>query len=450
MKASQNITRSSLLTLLSQFPAHILGIVAGIFIARILGPEGKGLHSIFYADVTLFYTVFGFSITNSIIFFTANKRISKERIKTIVSMLLVLTMLLSVVALIIWVNSDYVELFLPDYELSVSLLLLFLATIFIAQVNSVFTAYFQGLRHFKIVNKILIINGAYGVFLFTVAYLLHFYGYYTFRLLDVIAVSFLILVLNTVHWCIYYVKNERVRFDYHLKWERDFAPFFRFAGMNHVASILAFFNHRIILWFIAYYLDNWQLGIFSLGISLAQLLNPISLVLESFLSADRSENQLHIFSSFSRIQFTAILLLCIVAAMLSPYLIPWLYGNDFRESVSILYIILVGVLMSCQSTIFSSFFLANDRLKYNVIASLTGVVTTVVSAPILIQKYQIIGAAYSQLLTYSTVFLYQYILVRTRTKVDFNLFILTRSDIQYIKQQLKLVKQSKREDADPN
>lgn len=442
MKASHNITRSSLLTLLSQFPAHVFGVVAGIFIARILGPEGKGLHSIFYADVTLFCTVFGFSITNSIIFFTANKRISKERIKTIVSMLLVLTMILSVIALIIWINSDYVELFLPDYEITISLLLLFLATIFTAQINSAFTAYFQGLRHFKIVNKILIINGIYGLLSFAIAYLLHFYGYYTFRLLDVIAVSFLILVLNTLHWFVYYVKHGRVRFEYQLDWGRDFSPFFRFAGMNHVASILSFFNHRIILWFIAYYLDNWQLGIFSLGISLAQLLNPISLVLESFLSADRSENQLHIFSSFSRIQFTAILILCIIAALLSPYLIPWLYGDDFRESVSILYVILVGALMSCQSSIFSSFFLANDRLKYNVIASLIGVVTTVVSAPILIHKYQIIGAAFSQLLTYTTVFLYQYILVRTKIPVDFNLFLITRSDIQYIKEQLKIVKRS--------
>lgn len=444
MKASHNITRSSLLTLLSQFPAHVFGVVAGIFIARILGPEGKGLHSIFYADVTLFCTVFGFSITNSIIFFTANHRISKERIKTIVSMLLALTMLLSVITLLIWIHSDYVELFLPDYELSISLLLLFLVTVLIIQVNSAFTAYFQGLRHFKIVNKILILNGVYGLILFAGAYLIHVFGYYIFHLLDIIAISFLLLILNTLHWCFYYVKNGRVRFEFQLNWERDFSPFFRFAGMNHVASILSFFNHRIILWFIAYYLDNWQLGIFSLGISLAQLLNPISLVLESFLSADKSENKLHVFSSFSRIQFTAILLFCVIAALLSPYLIPWLYGDDFKESVSILYIILVGALMSCQSSIFSSFFLVNDRLKYNVIASLIGVITTVVSAPILIHKYQIIGAAFSQLLTYSTVFLYQYILVRTKIPVDFNLFLVTRSDIQYIKEQLKIANRSKK------
>ena len=102
-----------------------------------------------------------------------------------------------------WINSDYVELFLPDYEITISLLLLFLATIFTAQINSAFTAYFQGLRHFKIVNKILIINGIYGLLSFAIAYLLHFYGYYTFRLLDVIAVSFLILVLNTLHWFVY-------------------------------------------------------------------------------------------------------------------------------------------------------------------------------------------------------------------------------------------------------
>lgn len=445
MKASQNITKSTLLTILSQFPAHVFGILAGIFVTRILGPEGKGLYTIFYANSNLFRTVFGFSIINSIVFFVANKRITEKRLKGIVSVLILLTLLLSVTFLFIWINSEYINLFLPDYEPYALLFILFIVTIVIAQINVAFTAYFQGLRHFKIVNWVLIMNGLYSFLVFSIAYLLHVFKYYCFGLPEIIILSVLILLLNTLHWVVYYLKNCKISYDFNTDWKNDFRTFFQFTGLNHIANILLFFNHRLILWFIAFYLDNWQLGIFSLGIGLAQLLylfsNPLSLVLESFLSAEKPDNQGEVFSIFSRIQFTVILIICIIAACISPYLLPRIYGKDFEQSVGILNIILVGIVMSCQSGIFSSLFLASDRLKYNVITSVVGILTTVISAPLLIQKYQITGAAFSQLLTYTSVFLYQYILIRTKTSVDYNLFIITRTDVKFIKEQLRLVKE---------
>lgn len=446
MKASKNITRSVLLTVLSQLPAHLFGILAGIFITRILGPEGKGLHAIFYADINLFRTLFGFTIINSIVFFVANKRISEERLKSIISILLIATTVLSIIALIIVINSTYSDTFFPDFNPSFLLLVFFLVTMLISQINAAFTAYFQGLKHFKAVNRILILNGAYGVIIFAIVYFLHTRHYYWFGLTEIVGLSLFVLLLNTLHWYSYYRKNGKIQFDFKLNWKQDFKTFFQFTGTNHLANVLIFFNHRLILWFIAYYLELEQLGIFALGIGLAQLLyyfsNPLSLVLESFLSSEKSENQKELFSIFSRIQFSIVAIICISAALLSPYLLPWLYGKDFEQSAGILNIILIGILMSCQSGIFSSLFLASDRLKYNVIASVIGVLATVVSAPFLIQKYGITGAAFSQLITYASVFLYQYILIRTKTAVDRNLFVLTKRDVLFIKEQLRL-KQNK-------
>lgn len=447
MKESQNITRSTLLTILSQLPAHAFGILTGVFITRILGPEGRGLYTIFYANTTLFSTVFGFSVVNSIIFFTANKRITEQKLKTIVSALLLLTAILSAIVLIIWINSRYEDLFLPDSTPTLLLIILFFVTILISQLNAMFTAYFQGLRHFRIVNKILILNGVYGCILFACMYFLHRYEYYVFDLVDIVLLSVIVLLINTLHWYVYYLKNGFVKWDLSFDLKEDFSVFFKFTGLNHISHILLFFNHRLILWIIAFYLDNWELGVFSLGMGLAQLLylfsNPLTLILESFLSADKEKNRGELFSRFSRIQFTSVLIVCIIAALISPFLVPLIYGRDFTPSVSILNIIMIGVIMSCQSGIMSSFFLASNQLKHNVASSSIGVLITILSAPLLIKEYQLIGAAFSQVLTYLGIFIYLLIAVRIKGGVDNNLFFITLSDIKFIKKQLQIVRRKK-------
>ena len=449
MRKSQNITRSTLWTIMSQLPAHVFGILAGVFITRILGPEGRGLYAIFYTNTILFCTVFGFSITNSIVFFTANERISRERLKAIIVVLLMATFLLSVFTVIAWLQSGYSDLFLPDATPTVSLLILFLITILTTQVNAAFTAFFQGLRHFRIVNLILILNGIYGFVAFLIAYIMHTRDYYHFDLTGIVYISLVILMLNTVHWLVYYLRHERIKFRFHVSLKQDFRTFFRFTLMNHLSNILHFFNHRMIVWFIAFYLDNWKLGIFSLGMGLAQLLylfsNPLTLVLESFLSSEETKNRGELFSRFSRIQFTAVLIVCVLAALISPFVVPLIYGGDFHSSVAILNVIMIGVIMSCQSGIISSFFLASNQLRHNLISSAIGVLVTIAFAPVLIEKYQIMGAAFAQVLTYLSIFIYLLIAVRIKGNVDFNLFVITRSDIRFIKKQLQIVKNKKQD-----
>lgn len=449
MKESQNITRSTLWTIMSQLPAHVFGILAGVFITRVLGPEGRGLYTIFYTNIVLFCTVFGFSITNSIVFFTANSRISHNRLKSIIIVLLAITFLLSVFTLVIWMNSGYNDLFLPNADPTVLLVVLFLSTILVTQVNAAFTAFFQGLRHFRIVNLVLILNGIYGCVLFFIAYMLHIYDYYHFDLAEIVYISLVILLFNTVHWVFYYFRYEQENFRFYINWQKDFRIFFKFTVMNHVSNILHFFNHRMILWIIAFYLDNWQLGIFSLGMGLAQLLylfsTPLTLVLESFLSSEKTENRGELFSRFSRIQFTAVLIVCIIAASVSPFIVPLIYGRDFTSSVAILNTVMVGVIMSCQSGIISSFFLASNRLKHNVISSAIGVVVTIILAPMLIAEYQLMGAAFAQVFTYLSILIYLLIAVRLEGGIDSNLFFITRSDIRFIRRQLRMVKNKNQE-----
>ncbi|MCO5261121.1 MAG: oligosaccharide flippase family protein [Crocinitomicaceae bacterium] len=440
MKSSQNITRSTFLTILAQLPAHLLGIIAGIFITRILGPEDKGLYTIYFTNINLFISLFGFTVTNSIIYFIGSKKLSEDSLRTIILIIITSTVALTGATLFFWLNSSFIDLFLPNSEVTISLILLFISIILIIQINASFTAYFQGLRHFKVVNQILILNSAYNLILFSGAYFLNYYNYYSIGLLEVVFISFLVLILNTIHWVVYYLRQPTASLKFKLKIKDDFIEFIQYTGLNHFVNMLFFLNQRLILWIIALYLDNWHIGIFSLGTGLAQLIyyfsNPIALILESFLSADIHGDRIKIFSIFSRIQFSIVLIVCFIAVLISPKVLPLIYGNDFSDSVTILNIVVFGILMSCQSMIVTSLFLALNKLKYNVISSILGVVVTLISAPILIKQYGINGAAYSQLITYISIFIVQFLFVKIKIKTAINLFIVTKSDIAFVKKQL--------------
>ncbi|HIP31151.1 MAG TPA: hypothetical protein EYG86_00170, partial [Crocinitomicaceae bacterium] len=66
-----SFSKSAVYTFLTQIPTQLFGIISGIFITRMLGPEGKGIYAIFYADISLFITILGFSINTAIIHYLA-------------------------------------------------------------------------------------------------------------------------------------------------------------------------------------------------------------------------------------------------------------------------------------------------------------------------------------------------------------------------------------------
>lgn len=443
MEGSNNISRSTFLTILSQVPSHLFGILAGVFITRILGVEGKGVYTLFYTNVSLLTTVFGLSVSNSIVFFTANKKINKAVLSAIILVILLFTLVASTLFTLGWINSNYVDLFLSEYKISLSVIALFISTILISQVNLVFTSYFQGKRNFKIANRVLILNSVYSFLGFGIAYMLKELQFIQIDFIDVVLIYLLILLINTFHWWFYYRKSNHFSFDFRHKWKENFKLFINFTGLNHFSNIILFVNSKLAIWIIAYYLDEKKLGIYSLAIGLGQLVfylsEPLKLVLESFLNDHKRQDadRIKLFARFSRIQFSVIIVICILGLLLAPYLIPLVYGIEFTPSISIFNIFIVSVLFSCQAGLVNSFFISNNMVKYNLIASIIGLIINVIATPLLIQWDGISGAAHAQNITYAIVYLILLLFLNYRTqKFDWNIFLITKTDVQFIWNQL--------------
>lgn len=438
---SKNITKSAVQTILTQIPTQLFGIVAGIFITRLLGAEGRGLYAIFYADVELFITVLGFSINTAIIYFIANGKIEKNKIVGLSVFSSFATVLLSSILILSWWMLPFSDWFFPKELMTAKYILLLILFIFISQVNTVYSSVLQGAREFGAVNKVLFFNSVYNILLFGGVFLYSKIVNKQIGLDEILLVALLVLFLNTFQWHREYKKRFKYEIDFKIKWKNDIYPFLKMTGIVHLSNVINFFNYRLVLWVLAYYLDNKQIGIFSLGVGLSQLLSfistPLSQVLTPFLSADNKKGRLENFMRFARIHFSFISLSAVITFPFVPFMIPFLYGNEFVNSVMVYNILLFGIVLSCQSKIIASFLFSSGKANLNLWATIIGFVLTFSFNFTLVRMYGINGGATAQTLTYAGIFLFVYLSMLIITKFRFyNIFIARREDISYVRQQI--------------
>lgn len=435
-------SKSAFYTFLVQIPTQLFGIIAGIFITRMIGAEGRGLYAIFHADIGLFTTLLGFSISTTITYYIANKKLPEEKVLGITFLFSLITIIGSSLILLFWVNLPFADLLFPKDNLTLPFILLFVLYMIMNQVNTVYSAYFQGAKKFKVINRVMLVNSVLNLVIYGIAFTLHFSNFYSIGLYDVLFMGLLIIMLNVLQWHFHYRKEHSYKHSFELSWTKEVKPFFTFMGLGHLSGIINFFNYRLVLWVLAYYLDNEQVGYFSLAFGLTQMLtfvsNPLAQVLFPVLCSEEPDKRRSTFVLFSRAHFTVLLLMAIVGLLIAPFLIPQLYGSEFYHSTIPFQIILIPTLFSCQTKIFTTYLFAESRVTTILWATVTGFICTVIFNFILIKNFGIEGAAIATSITFMGIFIFIYIaLLYVGVIPSKNLFILTPENIYDAKKQFK-------------
>lgn len=428
--------------MLTQIPTQILGIICGVFITRMLGPEGRGVYAIFYADIALFSTILGFSINTAITHFKASNFFPEKTLISVSILFSIVTILLSFALLIIWLNLPIADLLFPSEHISWTYLLLFSIFIILGQFNTLYAAFFQGARKFDVVNKVLLLNSIYNLIIFGIAFIMHHYMLLSIGVTQVLFMAGLVLLLNAFQWHVHYRKHFTYQINLRVKWQTEIKPFFAFMGLGHLSSVINFFNYRLVLWVLAYYLDHQQIGIFSLGAGLAQLIDfisiPLAQVLMPYLSAETAENRWPMFVKYARLHFSIVLVLGALSVLIAVPLIPVLYGVAFAQSAHVFYMIVGGVILATQTRQIAVFFISSGKIRLNLYATITGFLLTFGFNIWLVRDYGIYGGAIAQTITYSGIFLFVYLALINFTKCNtLNIFFVNRADIEYAKQRLK-------------
>jgi O-antigen/teichoic acid export membrane protein len=434
------LKRNIITTFLTQFPVLILTFITGIIITRLIGVEGKGIYTIFIANTQLLALFFSLSANTGITYFISNKQVCEEKIIG----LTFYTFLISAVvgAVVVFVPFHQEKLLLPGgFNHIVFKLYLFISFLFTIS-STLFSGVFQGFKLYTVINKISITNAILNVIIF--GFLMLSKSLYLFDsvLFNVLFYTLLVYILNTLIWVLFYLKLIKIIPTLTLSLKGEVQVFFKYIGIGHISNVLNFFNYRLDIWFVNSYHGLEQLGLYSLAVNVAQILliasAPITSVLFPYLSEEKERlKKINLVALFSRINTLCLILGLSLMLLTGKYFIPFVYGEEFLGSISAFNIMIFASLFRGLTKMFSTYLASENKVIYNLYATIIGFVITIGFNIVLVPKYGIIGASISSLLTYFGILGFVYYKTRImNVGYRFNFFVINMDDYKRLKKMI--------------
>ena len=429
----RGLTGNILRTFSIQVPSIIISIVSGIFLTRLLGAEGKGVYAVFYANIEIMVMVFILGCDMGVIYFGSNKNISDGKLQGIAIYTLIIFIPLVSIA-VLFLKMDFL---FPDYYDGQFFKLFLIGTFILMLVNTLFGAFLRTVKAFKAVNRIALINSIFNVSTYAVLFYLNSQGMITITIKFIFATSLIILLLNTLMWLYSFSKKIQLHPVFNLLLKNDILPFFKYIFPVFISLIINFLNYRFDIWLVSYYEGNIQLGLYVLAANFAMFIllysKIIGGVMMPYLSENDNEQRKKYFTTYSRINFVSVVSMVIFLAIIGNWLLVFLYGKEFANSGEPFNILLVGMVFTAMSQLFSIMLFSKGKNNIALIANSVGLVATILLDILLIPKYGIMGAAVATSISYFLLFavLLYYLLAKEQLKFT-EIFIIKKSDFTQI------------------
>lgn len=168
-----------------------------------------------------------------------------------------------------------------------------------------------------------------------------------------------------------------------------------------ISTILMTINYKIDVLMLEKHVISEQIGIYSVGVGLAEYvwLIPDALkdILVSKLSKGRSNEEV---SKVIRVSLFFCILSIIAIILLGKFVITLLYGKEYEEAYYITVIILIGVIGMIFYKMVYSFNVVNGYRYINLLNLGAAAITNIIGNLYFINKYGIYGAAITSVISY--------------------------------------------------
>lgn len=435
MKGS--ISGNVLQTFLVQIPNYILGIAAGIFMTRQLGPEGKGVYTLFIANMQFLVMFMGMNLAGGLQYFVANGKISIPKLSAISVIMLAIIGLMGAGLLFLPLPFDKV-FFADGYNALIYRAWLF-ASFFLSMLNAIVVGFLQGKKKFPQINLVSLANASINFSVFFIVYYLSTNGYIEAGIFEVLWLSLSIILLNTILYFVFFRIHVAEGIDWRFSKRKDLKPLFHFLIPSYISILINFFNYRFIIWIINYYNASEQLGYFSLALSFSQMAlmatTAINVVMfPHFSSQQDSALAIRDFKMAYKINLYVIVLATLALLIASSWIIPWFYGDAFIPSIIPFNILAMGTLFLSQAQMFGHFFGAMNKNWLNSLVYAIVLLVLIVLSFIIVPKYGIHGGAWVNALSYFMLCCVFYFLFCRIFKVNFfTLFFINKEEVQKLK-----------------
>ena len=425
------ILRSFGYTSAGTFIGYIINFISGIILARTIGPEGIGVVqlAIFIPWLILVLTSGGIKLSN-IHFIGSGKETTNNIIGYNLFFILFHTLVIIPVYifLIIPILSDI-------YKDKIPLIILYSTTIMIT-INLIFY-YFQGILIglekikeyvFSELIKSLVYIIVIGVIfsLFTLNPFIVYQGFIAGALLGTL---FIIYVIS------------RYKYKFHIFFNKNrMTELLAFGMKGQFATIFNVMNLKLDVFIIAYFLEADRLGIYTIAVSLTNILIfiPNSLINILMPKAADSAKLKDYLPQIIRIVTALMVVFSLFLLALGKLIILFLYSSKFIDAYILLIVLLPGSIFLGINQMVTSSLTGKGIPSVQSIAAGLGFIMTLLFDFVLIPEIGVLGAAIASSISYISMGLTSMYFLNKYEHIPIsNLFIFEKADFILVNSRLK-------------
>jgi O-antigen/teichoic acid export membrane protein len=379
----------------SQAGVTLLTIASEICYARLLGPTGRGLLSLSLIVVSLVGLVGSLGGEIPIMLWTANR--TRKRGDFLPAIVL-LGAIGSLAAATLWATVFW--RFHPDFlagitsQLAILILVTIPANIFLSYVVSglLGAERFGQYANLLIAQKVLILGGI--LFLVLGRWVSAETALFTNLLATV-----LVLTVALVLW------GRHIPAEWNLAASRPrLRESLSLGARGQIGNVASFMNYRLDVFFVNSFLGPAQVGLYSVGVLIAESLwripYAVALALLPRTARTSRENNAPFTCLVIRRVLTFAFVGGIVLAIACPWILRWVFGVTFLGSLSVVWWILPGTVAFAVGKVMAADLAAREKVGYNSISAILALALTVVLDILLIPRMGIDGAALASSVAY--------------------------------------------------
>ncbi len=398
--SSGKFIQGTTITFVSGVLNLLVGVGTSVILARVLGPEGRGIYALAALLPSLIVTFSNLGIGSATVYYVARSEFRRQEILGNNFLLSLGIGVLGVLAGVIVVLFFKQRIF-PGVDSSYLLLALALvpAQVFFSYVRYVLL----GAQRIKEFNYIQVAQSILFLVLLAIA-LLGLRAGVTGAILAVLLTWVFIDVLvfrlaKAVAGGIDYKPNSS-----YIK------RAITYGVQAHLSNILGFLNYRVDMFLVNGFLGPAAVGMYAVGVGLVEKLWMISQAASTVLfprvAAETEEQKRKEFTPLvARTVLWTSVFGALVLAFLSRWIILLLYSEAFLPAVSALQALLAGIVMLSAGRVLSNDISGRGFPGLNIYIGIAAVATNIALNFLWIPYYGIVGAAWASTVSYSVSFL---------------------------------------------
>lgn len=420
----RNTLKDIILTILTKGITLLGSFLMSIMLARLLGPAGKGLVASLFVMPHLLTGLADLGIRQSAAYEIGRKQYSPQEVFSSSLILWLISSILSISILIGYYAFFTEELF------SVELMTVAIIFLPVKILDTYYYGIHQGLQQIETINTRHIL-AFLGRFIWIVIFVWLING-------EELGAASAMLVSSIVIGLYSFFKTKDI-LSFSFKYVSKLPYKLLKKGIVYaLALFILYLNYRIDILLLTPYVSSGDIGIYSTGSSLAELIwqlpSAIAIVLFAS-SANKGDDEAAVKESIRilRVSLFIVTISAVVFASISRWVVPFLYGNAFIESSTIINLLLPGVVMIIIVQILHATMSGRGYPLMGFSALVVAIALNIILNLVIIPKYGINGAAVASTISYTVGGIGFSFVFSNKMSIPLNDFlIIKREDFKYL------------------